>query len=123
VRGRRPTLLLASFADTQDLSTGDGVITLHLVKPNNQLLPGYERALAAGWSPETSPEPQHGIREQHLCEIRADPQGFLKRLTGTNRVVERLLDGTPVPPMREVVYWISDGEFSGVISLLFAELG
>jgi ubiquinone/menaquinone biosynthesis C-methylase UbiE len=36
------------------------VITLHLVKPNNQLLPGYERALAAGWSPETSPEPQHG---------------------------------------------------------------
>jgi len=96
------------------------VITLHLVKPtkpNNQLLPGYERALAAGWSPETSPEPQHGIREQRLCEIRADPQGFLKRLTGTNRVVERLLDGTPVPPMREVVYWISDGEFSGVISL------
>ena len=93
------------------------VITVHLVEPNNQLLPGYERALAAGWSPETSPEPQHGIREQHLCEIRADPQGFLKRLTGTNRVVERLLDGTPVPPMREVVYWISDGEFSGVISL------
>ena len=73
--------------------------------------------MAAGWSPETSPEPQHGIREQHLREIRADPQGFLKRLTGTNRVVERLLDGTPVPPMREVVYWISDGEFSGVISL------
>jgi hypothetical protein len=93
------------------------VITLHLVKPNNQLLPGYERALAAGWSPETSPEPQHGIREQHLREIRADPQGFLKRLTGTNRLVERLLDGRPVPPMREVVYWISDGEFSGVISL------
>ena len=93
------------------------VITVHLVEPNNQLLPGYERALAAGWSPETSPEPQHGIREQHLYEIRADPQGFLKRLTGTNRVVERLLDGTPVPPMREVVYWISDGEFSGVISL------
>jgi len=93
------------------------VITLHLVKPNNQLLPEYERALAAGWSPETSPEPQHGIREQHLCEIRTDPQGFLKRLTGTNRVVERLLDGTPVPPMREVVYWISDGEFGGVISL------
>ena len=93
------------------------VITVHLVEPNNQLLPGYERALAAGWSPETSPEPQHGIREQHLCEIRTDPQGFLKRLTGTNRVVERLLDGTPVLPMREVVYWISDGEFSGVISL------
>jgi hypothetical protein len=93
------------------------VITLHLVKPNNQLLPGYERALAAGWSPETSPEPQHGIREQHLREIRADPQGFLKRLTGTNRLVERLLDGRPVPPMREVEYWISDGEFSGVISL------
>jgi len=93
------------------------VITVHLVKPNNQLLPGYERALTAGWSPETSPEPQHGIREQHLREIRADPQGFLKWLTGTNRVVARLLDGTQVPPMREVVYWISDGEFSGVISL------
>jgi hypothetical protein len=45
------------------------------------------------------------------------PQGFLKRLAGSNRVVDRLLDGTPVPPMREVVYWISDGEFSGVISL------
>ena len=93
------------------------VITVHLVEPNDQLLSGYERALAAGWSPETSPEPQHGIREQHLREIHADPQGFLKRLTGTNRVVERLLDRTPVPPMREVVYWISDGEFSGVISL------
>jgi predicted acetyltransferase len=93
------------------------VITVHLVEPNTLLLPGYERALAAGWSPETSPEPQHGIREQHLREIRADPQGFLKWLTGINRVVERLLDGTPVPPMREVVYWISDGEFSGVISL------
>ena len=49
--------------------------------------------------------------------VKSEPQGFLKRLTGTNRVVERLLDGTPVPPMREVVYWISDGEFSGVISL------
>jgi predicted acetyltransferase len=93
------------------------VITVHLVEPNTLLLPGYERALAAGWSPETSPEPQHGIREQHLHEIRADPQGFLKLLTGINRVVERLLNGTPVPPMREVVYWISDGEFSGVISL------
>ena len=93
------------------------VITVRLVKPNNQLLPGYERALAAGWSPETSPEPQHRIREHHLSEIRADRQGFLNRLTGTNRVVERLLDGTQVPPMREVVYWISDGEFSGVISL------
>jgi predicted acetyltransferase len=93
------------------------VIIVHLVEPKNQLLPGYERALAAGWSPETSPEPQHGIREQHLSEIRADPQGFLNRLSGRNRVVERLLDGTPVPPMREVVYWISDGEFSGVISL------
>jgi predicted acetyltransferase len=116
VRGRPPTLLLAYFADTQDLSTGDGDHPPSR-KPNNQLLPGYERALAAGWSPETSPEPQHGIREQHLCEIRTDPQGFLKRLTGTNRVVERLLDGTPVPRMREVVYWISDGEFSGVISL------
>ena len=101
------------------------VITLHLVKPNNQLLPEYERALAAGWSPETSPEPQHGIREQHLREIRADPQGFLKRLTGTNRVVERLLDGTPVLPMREVVYWISDGEFRKRRdqSAPFAELG
>jgi len=49
------------------------VITAHLVEPNNQLLPGYERALAAGWSPETGPEPQHGIREQHLLEIREDP--------------------------------------------------
>ena len=28
------------------------VITVHLVEPNNQLLPGYERALTAGWSPE-----------------------------------------------------------------------
>ena len=93
------------------------VMIVHLVKPNNQLLAGYECALAAGWSPETSPKPQHGIREQHLREIHADPQGFLKRLTVTNRVVERLLDGTPVPPMREVVYWISDGEFSGVVSL------
>jgi predicted acetyltransferase len=93
------------------------VTTVHLLEPNNQLLPGSERALAAGWSPETSPEPQYGIREQHLGEIRADSQGFVKRLTGANRVVQRLLDGTPVPPMREVVYWISDGEFSGVISL------
>jgi predicted acetyltransferase len=93
------------------------VITVRLVEPNNQLLPGYKRALAAGWSPETSPERQHGIREQHLSEIRADPQGFLNRLSGRKRVVERLLDGTPVPPMREVVYWVSDGEFSGVISL------
>jgi len=93
------------------------LVTAHLVKPNNPLLPGYECALAAGWSPETSPEPQHGVREQHLREIRAGPQGFLRRLAGTNRVVERLLDGTPVPPTREVVYWISDGEFSGVISL------
>jgi len=92
-------------------------ITVHLVEPNNQLLPGYERALTAGWSPETGPERRHGIREQHLCEMRADPQGFLKRLTGTNRVVDRLFDGTPVPSMRELVYWLSDGEFSGVISL------
>ena len=45
------------------------VITVHLVEPNNQLLPGYERALTAGWSPETNPERRHGIREQHLCEI------------------------------------------------------
>jgi predicted acetyltransferase len=93
------------------------VITVHLVEPNNRLLPGYERALTAGWSPETSPERRHRIRDQHLFEIHADPQGFLKRLTGKNRVVDRLFDGTPVPSMREVVYWLSDGEFSGVISL------
>src|SRR5689334_12075651 len=46
------------------------IITVHLVQPNYLLLPGYERALAAGWSPETSFERQHGIREQHLSEIR-----------------------------------------------------
>ena len=92
------------------------IITVHLKKPNNQLLPGYERSLAAGWPPETSPEPRRGIREQHLSETRADPQGFRKRLTETNRVVERLLDGTQVPPMCEVVYWIDQ-------SALFAGLG
>ena len=93
------------------------LVTVHLVEPNNQLLAGYEDALAAGWSPETSPERQYKIRERHLCEIRADPHDFLNRLTGRNRVIEHLLDGTPVPPMHEMVYWISDGEFSSVISL------
>jgi hypothetical protein len=40
--GTSADLTLSSFADTQDLSSGE-VITLHLVKPNNQLLPGYHR--------------------------------------------------------------------------------
>jgi predicted acetyltransferase len=84
-----------------------------LVKPSHAWLPGFEQALAAGWSPNT----ERDISAAQLTELRRDPDAYLHDLLYGTTV--RLDDGRVVPRLPSRDFWIVDGEFCGRIGLRF----
>jgi len=88
------------------------VITL--VEPNAALLEGYAAALRAGWSPNTIED----VSADELAAVEADPEGFLDDLNGNEGVVTGP-DGREAPRLPTRIFWISDGEFCGVIGLRY----
>jgi predicted acetyltransferase len=92
---------------------------VELLAPSLQHIGGYEDALRNGWSPDTHIRPTRDIGAEHLAAIREDSILFVRELTRENRETSMLFDGTPVPAMRESVFWVSDGDFCGAISLRF----
>jgi predicted acetyltransferase len=84
-----------------------------LVRPQHAWLPAFERALAAGWSPNT----ERDLSAAQLAELRRAPNAFLHDLLHGTTV--RLADGTPVPRLPAHDFWIIDGEFCGRIGLRF----
>jgi len=87
---------------------------LHLVAPSLELLPQYEAALAAGWSPDT----ERDVSAEQLAAARRDPGGFFAELTRQDGVI-LLASGQYVPRLPSQVFWIDDGDFCGAISLRY----
>jgi predicted acetyltransferase len=85
-----------------------------LIPPSLELLPQYEAALAAGWSPDT----ERDVSVEQLLWVRRDPRGFLTELT---RQKGKILtaEGAVVRRLPSRLFWIDDGEFCGVANLRF----
>jgi predicted acetyltransferase len=84
---------------------------IDLALPCRELLAGYERALEAGWSSNNLRD----VSAEELAALRADPERFLADQNDQNGTVT-LGDGRVVPRLPFRKFWISDGEFCGVIS-------
>ncbi|HMR31645.1 MAG TPA: GNAT family N-acetyltransferase [Geminicoccaceae bacterium] len=83
-----------------------------LAPPSPGLLPGYEHAVAEGWSPDTGRD----VSREHLAAIRQDAAAFLHTLTDPDAPI-RLPDGRRVSRLPFRLFWISDGDFCGQINL------
>jgi hypothetical protein len=77
-------------------------------------LRAYERALAAGWSPDS----ERDASAERLRALRRDPEGFLRDIAGREPTLA-LDDGRIVPRLPTRAFWISDGYFAGTINLRF----
>jgi predicted acetyltransferase len=85
-----------------------------LVWPSSDYLPGYERALRAGWSPDHL-RPQ--TTADQLEQVAHDSGRFLAGLVdreGTGPPIV-LPDGSTVPRLPGYARWMWDGEFCGTI--------
>ena len=87
---------------------------LRLIAPNLEDLPGYEAALAAGWSPDTSGD----VSVAQLAVIRRDPAAFLAELTRQDGIFTQA-SGRQVSRLPGAVFWLDDGDFCGAINLRF----
>ena len=87
---------------------------LRLIAPNLEDLPGYEAALAAGWSPDTSGD----VSVAQLAAITLDPAAFLAELTRQDGIFTQA-SGRQVPRLPGAVFWLDDGDFCGAINLRF----
>lgn len=90
--------------------------TIQLLPPSLDLLPGYEAALAAGWSPDTGRD----VSREQLAMLLHDRVGFLQALTDRNRQV-LLPDGSSAPRLPFHLFWMWDGAFCGQINLRWVE--
>jgi len=91
------------------------MITMELVWPSREHLPGYIDALERGWSPDNL-RGEAAAREQ-LARIAADPDAFLAGLVDRDAAGGpiALPDGTTVPRLPGYARWMWDGEFCGSI--------
>jgi predicted acetyltransferase len=90
-------------------------VLLH--KPELTRLPEYLDALRRGWTPDNDQDP---IEATALIQrIEADPEKFMRAMSnpqGGGPLVQ-LTDGTLVPRLAYVRYWIWDGSYCGDVSL------
>jgi predicted acetyltransferase len=89
-------------------------MTLRLLPPSLDLLPGYTAALEAGWSPDTTAD----ISAVQLTAIREDPAAFLAYLTRQDGEFIQP-SGRRVPRLPGRVFWLDDGDFCGAINLRY----
>jgi predicted acetyltransferase len=87
---------------------------LRLREPSLALLPGYEAALAAGWSPDT----ERDVSARQLEELRRDQVAFLAELTRQDGMIA-LSPGRLVPRLPGLLFWLDDGDFCGAINLRY----
>jgi predicted acetyltransferase len=89
-------------------------MTLRLLPPSLDLIPGYAAALKAGWSPDTTGD----VSGRQLAEIEHDPAAFLADLSRQDGMFTQP-SGRQVPRLPGRVFWLDDGEFCGSINLRF----
>src|SRR4051794_11081411 len=88
---------------------------MKLVAPTMERLPSYRDALSRGWLP--SEDPHSG--ERAASRINSDAANFIASLddrAGASGPVE-LPDGSTVPRLPSVEFWMWDGAFAGRITL------
>jgi len=90
-------------------------MTLRLLPPSLDLIPGYAAALEAGWSPDTT----HDVSGEQLALLRRDPAMLIHELTRQDGTITRA-NGEVVPKLPNRLLWLDDGEFCGSINLRFA---
>ena len=89
-------------------------MTLKLLAPSLELLPGYVAALEAGWSPDTTRD----VSVEQLRLYRGDPARLIDELTRQSGTITTA-SGAVVPKLPNRVFWLDDGEFCGSINLRF----
>jgi predicted acetyltransferase len=89
-------------------------MTLRLVAPNLDLLPGYVAALEQGWSPDTTRD----VSGEQLAIYRRDPAALIHELTRQDGTITRD-SGEVVPKLPNRVLWLDDGAFCGSINLRY----
>ena len=87
---------------------------LRLVAPGQSLLPQYEAALTAGWSPDT----ERDISFDQLTRLRRNRRAFLASLTRHEGTI-LTASGREVPRLPSRVFWLDDGDFCGVTDLRY----
>ncbi len=88
-------------------------MSVKLVWPSAEYLPGYIAALERGWSPDNT---RAEAAVEALEKIAADPDMYLASLVdrGATGDPVALPDGSTVPRLPGYNRWIWDGEFCGV---------
>lgn len=89
-------------------------MSLRLLPPSLDLLPGYVAALEAGWSPDTTRD----VSGEQLAIFRRDPAALIHELTRQDGTITTA-SGTVVQKLPNRVLWLDDGEFCGSINLRF----
>jgi predicted acetyltransferase len=90
-------------------------MTLRLVAPSLEGLPGCAAALETGWSPNTTRD----VSGEHLALLRRDPAALIDELTRQDGTI-KTGSGLEVPRLPSRTFWLDDGEFCGAINLRFA---
>ena len=90
-------------------------MSLTLLWPSREYLPGYVAALERGWSPDNL---RSEVAREHLERISADADAFLASLVDKDATGDpiRLPDGVVVPRLPGYHRWMWDGEFCGSIN-------
>jgi predicted acetyltransferase len=86
---------------------------LRLRWPCRELLPQYEAALAAGWSPDT----ERDASTEQLARLRRDPAEFLAELNRQDGPIATAAGTVERLPGR--IFWLDDSEFCGIINLRY----
>lgn len=90
---------------------------MQLVRPAREHLDGYISALEQGWSPDNLGGDASARRE--LDAVHRDPALYLERLIDREAKGPpiELPDGSTVPRLPSLQFWLWDGEFCGSIGL------
>ena len=88
---------------------------MRLVSPAHPYLTAYIAALRAGWSPSTTRD----VTGEHLAQIEADADLFLRIQRGDVGGTITIADGSVVERLPGATFWLWDGEFCGSINLRY----
>lgn len=94
-------------------SSRESSVTLRLLVPSLDLLPGYVAALETGWSSSTVRD----VSREQLAIYRRDPAALIDEITRQDGTIKTPEGEFPRLPSR--TFWLDDGEFCGSINLRF----
>jgi len=88
---------------------------VELLRPSQEHLAEYVRALQQGWTPNHTGGPE--LAKKELAEIEKDPADFVARQIDREAAGPPIVlpDGSTVPRLPGYRLWIWDGEFCGAI--------